>query len=109
MAVFMSGSHRGNAALAQRTDLLSVFVAEGVVEKRPKVKVPQRDTVQYVARRKGGEWRLFDGKELVPWLLGLAEGIGGAKGERLLAVMAEALAGADEVPEKALVDGPEPS
>lgn len=109
--MYMDGSLRGSRAARQRRDVLEDFKALGVVEFPTTTLMGDRRTAQYIVRiaRPDAPWRLLDGREVLPWLLGITEAAQayGAP-EDLTARMRELLApfnaAADEVPAAVLAE-----
>lgn len=103
----MSGALRGSPAAVAREGLLDAFAKLGVIEYATSVKVEGRRSVQYLVRIGDSlaPWRSMDGKEVFPWLLGIAEAAALLEDDRagaLYALLAPYGEGADPVPYKAL-------
>lgn len=77
MAVFVKETLRGPALSANRLALLSEIAELGVIEIRPTVTTTDSKWLQYLVRvaRPDAPWLVMDGKELLPWLLGIANGL----------------------------------
>jgi hypothetical protein len=102
VALFKSGEYRGNKAVQQREDLLTLF-ADGLrlIDYKGPKRVPGRESLQYLVRRVGQpRWLLLDGKEICPFLLGLAYGLPAAHPSATAATeaMRAELVGADPIP-----------
>lgn len=95
---------RGNAVAKQRRELLEDAARLGVVEYFTNMAGEgRRKFTQYVVRVAGGAvpWRVLDGREVGPWLLGIAEARAAADdytGPALLKLLAPFMDGADEAP-----------
>lgn len=108
MALFKSGEYRGNKAVAQREDLLTAFADDlRLIEYKGPRRVAGRESLQYLVRPDGQpRWLLLDGKEVNPFLLGLALGLPDRHPAAPTAtqMMRAALVGADPIPPGELDD-----
>lgn len=107
VAIFTAKDMRGTGIGKQRRALLEAAAALGAIQYRTNLAgSAPRQATQYVVRiaDRLAPWRVMDGKEIGPWLLGIAEArvsLGDDEdeaGPALLGLLATFMADADPVP-----------
>lgn len=96
---------RGSLVASKRVEVLDGFKALGVIHFATSTVTDKRRTAQYIVRiaDEDAPWQLLDGREILPWLLGLVQMHARYAGdpavtERLAALLEPFNREADEVP-----------